>query len=135
MSLFFLILTAVTFAASHWMARQSQPDSDSIYQKNFLFAGTKGRFSQKVHSWVENSSSLLFIHENGNEFVIQRNSSLFSYGYFYHIKLVPLDEDSSYQVKFQIQAKLISSTKEESLFSKDLMSFLELKEEIDEDAA
>lgn len=134
MSLFFLILTMVTFAISHWVASKSTPGSKPICQKDFLFRGTAKEFAEKLQLWVEQTPSLSFTHKGKGKFIIEREARWMSYGSFYHIDIKALEKDSLYQVYFQLEAKLVSSAKHPFLDEK-LLQLLGLEQEAEDKAA
>ena len=126
MSLFFLVLSVITFAISHFFARLAKPDKNFSFEKIFEFHGKQKDFVTRLEAWARQHPQYHLIKEHDQSFIIDEPATLMSYGYFYHVQLAQNDKNILL-VRIYGQPKLVSTPKDPEQLVEKFHS-LDLKE-------
>lgn len=110
MSLFFLIITIVTYCIGYLLANITKPVEQNKFQKQVHFQGSIEDFDKLITSKTTNHSKLKLVKKSDNYYLINEKAGLFSFGSYFHIHLNV--SKLKIEIKIAHQPKLISSTSE-----------------------
>lgn len=107
MSLFFLLLSLITYAFSHLWAKRTRPLSQNSYTKQWIYHGSVCDFKHLLVEWVQKQSHFHLIVSKENDFVISEQARWLSYGGFHHLRIT--QKPDALIVELSFQPKLIST--------------------------
>ncbi len=120
MSLFFLLLTGVTYFLSHYWARLNQPSSPIAFDKIKLFKGSLETFTEHLNKQVSDNPHWMILEKTKNRFVIGEAPGLFHYGCFYHIQCT--ETKKGLKLEVTTQSRLIGSIASSEKLNKHLFN-------------
>jgi hypothetical protein len=108
MSVFFLILTMLTYAFSHFWARLSKPVEPRSFDWTKSFQGSKEEFTKQLEELVNNHPNFIILERTPTRFVLGEAPGILDYGSFYHISCE--DHSGPLIIHIHKQPKLIKNT-------------------------
>ena len=126
MSLFFFIITAITYVISHLWAKKTQPISPTDFQTLKFYKGNLENFSHHLIKMVDNNPQWLLLEKTKTQFIISESPGAFRFGYFHHVQCKETKE--GLEIKLTSQAKLVGASETRCTFQKHLTEIMRLKD-------